>query len=212
MRHFLQEPTAVAALARGVAHPTAARFLVALAGATKRLRALKRGATSGAVDVAVVAAPADPHLTAASQAVVEPVAAVAHPDGPAAGRLDTARESRYECGGNVATVRDTAVSPRARGYRPGSSPRSAAEARYTLARAGVHSGFTRGPRAAPERVCSRAEGARREFEPRSGLRILPEPWKTLRDAFPTAPWMAHTTRHPQAPQALRRGHFLVEGI
>jgi len=34
--------------------------------------------------------------------------------------------------------------------------------------------------------------------------ILPDPWTTLKGASPTGPWTAHTTRRPQAPQALLR--------
>lgn len=73
MRHFLI-PGTVAALPGRMMSGTAARALIARSRPTQRLTTAHSRTLSGAVDVAMIATPADAHLHRATATVVEPVA------------------------------------------------------------------------------------------------------------------------------------------
>ena len=74
MRHFLHSPPAVSPLTSRVVSRPAAASLVASTRSAHRLAAPDLTAVRHAVDIPVIAPPADPHLPPTPCAVVEPVA------------------------------------------------------------------------------------------------------------------------------------------
>lgn len=91
MRHFLLATRSIAGLARRVRVRTAPTALIASTGFTHAAATPHTRAAGEAVDVSVIAAPADTHLRCASCATVQPVA-----------RLDRHRPSRREAGQRLA--------------------------------------------------------------------------------------------------------------
>lgn len=79
MRHFLPPTHLPAHLSGSMTMRSAAGALIARAGTAARLPPADPRALTGAVDVAVVAAAADPHLHRTTLAVVEPIARLAQP-------------------------------------------------------------------------------------------------------------------------------------
>ena len=95
MRHFLPLALAPGVLTRGMEPGPAARALVSGPGAAKRLTAPLRRALPGAVDVAVVAAPADPHLLATPLAVEQPKVVLEHCDPPWTNAWESRHKGRW---------------------------------------------------------------------------------------------------------------------
>lgn len=80
MRHIVQLTLTPGALTCGVFLRPARGALVALTGPAQRLPSASNTTLTGAVDVAVIATPADPDLSPATLAVVEPEIVLAHAD------------------------------------------------------------------------------------------------------------------------------------
>ena len=93
MSHCVWFTCAPATLPGRMTMRSATRALISCRGATQRLATTNLRALPGAVDVAVITAPADTHLHAAAAAVVEPIgrrlSGAGHPCLPEA--LDSAR-------------------------------------------------------------------------------------------------------------------------
>jgi len=73
MRHFSAMTPSIRSLARRMLEGSRAFALVARPGPPQRLPPPHAGAPTGAVNVAVITAPADAHQTVATRAVVKPV-------------------------------------------------------------------------------------------------------------------------------------------
>jgi len=73
MRHFSAMTPSIRSLARRVLASSWRLSLIARPGSPQRLPSPDAGAPTGAVDVAVITAPADAHQTVATHAVVKPV-------------------------------------------------------------------------------------------------------------------------------------------
>lgn len=94
MRHFLCAADAVGVLAGRMPAGAAPRPLIARPGPPQRLAAANRRAGADAVELPVIASPADPHLPVAARTGEEPVA-VPDRHGPATRGLDRSARSGH---------------------------------------------------------------------------------------------------------------------
>ena len=107
MRHFLRSALTIGSLPGGMLARPLERSLVTRAGPLERLPTPDRSTLTPAVDLSVIAPPADPNLPMATHAVEEPVAALddRHPSPHRTGQRSSIPAS-YPCLGSCPALGD----------------------------------------------------------------------------------------------------------